>query len=227
MKNKNTVTFILMFLPILLIFLFFYLELNKYLNLNYLKNQQENFISFYRQSPIQTLFIYTLIYIVSTALSIPGAALLTLIAGALFGVITGTVIVSFASTTGATLAFLTSRFILRDWVQKRFCSSLRKINKGIEKEGAFYLFTLRLVPVFPFFVVNLIMGLTPMKTGTFFFTSQVGMLAATIVFVNAGTQLAKIESLKGLLSPSLVFSFCLLGLFPITTKKLFELFKKD
>ncbi len=220
MKDKNKWVFVLTFFLILLFSFFFYMDLDRFLSLDFLKNQQEEFVSFYREKPIQTLLVYMCFYIVSVALSIPGAIVLTLVAGALFGVVAGTLIVSFASTIGATLAFLVSRFILRGRVQKRFGSSLEKINRGIEEEGAFYLFALRLVPLFPFFVINLIMGLTPMKTGTFFFISQLGMLPATILFVNAGTQLGKVESPEGLLSPALVFSFCLLGLFPVTAKKL-------
>ncbi len=205
---------------ILLIFLFFFHGLNKHLSFDSIRDQQQVFANFYQEKPIQTLLIYMLVYIINITLFLPGAVPLTILAGALFGLVTGTILVSLASTTGATLAFLTSRFILRDWVQGRFGSSLKKINKGIEEEGAFYLFNLRLVPLFPFSAVNLIMGLTPMKTGTFFFVSQVGMLAGTIVFVNAGTQLSKIESPESLLSPRLVFAFCLLGVFPIIIKKL-------
>ena len=203
---------------------FFYFDLGQYLTLTYLKSQQDAFTHFYSTNPIQTISIYMIIYIVSTALSLPGAALLTLLGGALFGVLTGTIIVSFASTIGATLAFLASRFLLRDWVQSRFSSPLDKINKGVKEEGAFYLFTLRLIPAVPFFVINLVMGLTPMKTLTYFFVSQVGMLAGTVVYVNAGTQLSKIESLSGILSPQIILSFVILGLFPIITKKVMEKF---
>ncbi len=157
-----------------------------------------------------------------TGLSLPGAALMTLVAGAVFGLLWGTVIVSFASSLGATLAFLASRFLLRDAIQGRFGDKLRAINAGVEKEGAFYLFTLRLVPAFPFFVINLVMGLTPMKTRTFYWVSQVGMLAGTLVYVNAGTQLARLESVKGILSPGLLASFAALGLFPLVAKKIVD-----
>ena len=225
MKIQTRWAYILIFFLILLIFLFFPLGFNKYLSFDFIRDRQQDFVNFYQKRPILTLFIYMLVYIISSALSLPGALPLTLLAGALFGLVTGTLVVSFASTIGATLAFLASRFILRDRVQRHFGSSLKKINKGIESEGAFYLFAIRLIPVFPFFVVNLIMGLTPMKTGTFFFVSQSGMLAGTLVFVNAGSQLAEIESPEGLLSPSLIFAFCLLGLFPMITKKLIR--KKD
>ena len=150
---------------------------------------------------------------------------MTLAGGALFGLVTGTVVVSFASTIGATIACIVSRYLLRDWVQNKFGERLTTINDGVEKEGAFYLFTLRLIPVFPFFVINLLMGLTRMRIFTFFWVSQVGMLAGTIVFVNAGKELAKIDSLKGILSPGLIISFIILGLFPISVKKIMELYR--
>ena len=166
--------------------------------------------TFYKENALLAIGAYTGVYILSTALSLPGAALLTLLGGALFGLVTGTILVSFASTIGATLAFLVSRLLLRDFVQGKFGHYLKPFNEGIKKDGALYLFTLRLIPAFPFFVINLVMGLTPMKTIPFFFVSQIGMLAGTIVFVNAGTQLAQIESLSGILSPKIIFSFVLL-----------------
>ena len=164
--------------------------------------------------------VYFLIYVAVTALSLPGAVVMTLAGGALFGLWVGLLVVSFASSIGATLAFLASRLLLRDWVQGRFGDRLAAVNAGIAKDGAFYLFTLRLVPLFPFFVINLLMGLTPIKTRTFYWVSQVGMLAGTLVFVNAGTQLAKLDSLSGILSPALLGSFALLGVFPLLAKKL-------
>lgn len=215
-----------LFFICLIVLIFLLPELNKYLNFDFIKNHRQNFFDFYQQNPFKTLFIYTSVYITATALSLPGAVLLTLLGGTLFGVFIGTFIVSLASTTGATLAFLVSRFFFKDQVQKRFGPSLKKINKGIENEGAFYLFTLRLIPLFPFFAVNLIMGLTPMGTRTFFFVSQAGMLPATIIFVNAGTQLAKIQSVEDLLSPSLIFAFSLIGFLPITTKKILKFINK-
>jgi uncharacterized membrane protein YdjX (TVP38/TMEM64 family) len=150
---------------------------------------------------------------------------MTLAGGGLFGVLTGTIAVSFASSIGATLACIVSRYLLKDWVQGKFGDKLVKINEGMEKEGGFYLFSLRLVPIFPFFVINLVMGLTPIRMGTYYWVSQLGMLPATIVFVNAGTQLAKIDSLGGILSPGLIISFGLLGLFPVVSKKLLTMFK--
>jgi uncharacterized membrane protein YdjX (TVP38/TMEM64 family) len=151
---------------------------------------------------------------------------LTIAGGALFGFLTGTLIVSFASTIGATLACFVARFLLRDWVQAKFGDKIVKINEGIGKEGAFYLFTLRLIPVFPFWIINLVMGVTKMPLGTFYWVSQLGMLAGTMVYVNAGKELARIDSLKGILSPGLIVSFALLGIFPIVVKKLLTLYKK-
>ena len=209
-----------------LIALFFIFDLGQYLTLSYIKSQQDQFAQFYADNALLTIAGYMLVYITTTALSLPGAALLTLLGGALFGVVTGTIIVSFASTIGATLAFLVARFLLRDWVQNKFSEQLKTLNKGVEDEGAFYLFTLRLIPAVPFFVINLAMGLTPMKTMTFYLVSQVGMLAGTIVYVNAGTQLAKIESASGILSPALLGSFVVLELFPIVTKKIMGFFTK-
>lgn len=205
--------------------LFFYFDLSRFLSLDYLKESQARFQQLYLQHRVAVLGTYMLIYIVVTALSLPGAAVMTLAGGGLFGVTTGTVAVSFASTIGATCACLASRFFLRDWVQSKFGEKLYTINEGIEKEGAFYLFSLRLIPVFPFFIINLLMGLTTMPVRTYFWVSQLGMLPATVVYVNAGNELAKIDSLAGILSPSLIASFVVLGLFPITVKKLMERFR--
>ena len=204
---------------------FFIFDLDQYLTLNYLKQQQEAFGSFYAENRFLTIAIYMAIYILVTALSLPGATIMTLAGGALFGLWTGLIAVSFASTIGATLAFLVSRFILRDWVQDKFGNKLSALNSGVEKDGAFYLFSLRLVPIFPFFMINLAMGLTPLKTALFYIVSQIGMLPGTFVYVNAGTQISKIESASGILSPGLLFSFILLGIFPIIAKKILEAVK--
>ena len=163
---------------------------------------------------MQSAAIYFAGYVTIVALSLPAAAVLTLLGGAIFGFLLGTVLCSFAATTGATIAFLVARFLLRDMVLARFGDSLGPLNRGIEKDGAFYLFTLRLVPLFPFFVVNLAMALTPIRAFTYAWVTQVGILAGSAVFVNAGTQLARIESLDGILSPALIGSFVLLGVFP-------------
>lgn len=194
------------------------LDLGQYLSLESLKTNQVAIAQFYSANPLITITLFFVIYIITTALSLPGATILTLAGGAIFGFFTGTILVSFASTIGATLAFLASRFLLRDFVQTKFSERIRIINEGIEKEGSFYLFTLRLIPLFPFFLVNLVMGLTPIKTITFFLVSQIGMLAGTAVFVNAGTELAQIDALKGILSLRLIVSFALIGLLPLISK---------
>jgi len=208
-----------------LIAAFFLLPVERYLSLDFLKAQQATLADYFGRHPVQTAALFFVTYVAVTGLSLPGAALLTLAAGAVFGLVWGTVIVSFASTLGATFAFLVSRFLLRDLVQARFGDKLRAINAGINKDGPFYLFTLRLVPAFPFFIINLLMGLTPMRPWTFYWVSQLGMLAGTLVYVNAGTQLAKIESLPGILSPGLIASFTLLGVFPLVARWLVDAFK--
>jgi pyruvate/2-oxoglutarate dehydrogenase complex dihydrolipoamide dehydrogenase (E3) component/uncharacterized membrane protein YdjX (TVP38/TMEM64 family) len=203
--------------------LYLALDLGQYLNLQTLKAQQQAIEAFRTDNPGLSVALYFSAYVVMAALSLPGAALLTLAGGAVFGLLWGVVIVSFASSIGATLAFLISRFLLRDWVQQRFGQRLQAIDEGVKREGAFYLFTLRLVPVFPFFLVNLLSGLTGMKARTFYWVSQLGMLAGTVVYVNAGTQLAKIDSLSGILSPGLLGSFALLGVFPLLARKIVDI----
>jgi len=199
---------------------FRYFDVGQYLSLDYLKASQAKFLELYLENRLLVVAAYMGIYIAVTALSLPGAVVMTLAGGALFGLVVGTVVISFASTIGATLACMVSRFLLREWVQDKFGDRLAVINRGIEKEGAFYLFSLRLVPIFPFFVINLLMGLTRMRLFTFFWVSQIGMLAGTIVYVNAGKELAKIESLSGIISPGLLISFVILGLFPLAAKKI-------
>lgn len=206
---------------------FFAFDLGQYLNLRTLKEQQAAIQGFQAAQPLLSGVIYFLVYVAATALSLPGAALLTLAGGAVFGLLWGTAIVSFASTIGATLAFLMSRFLLRDWVESRFGQRLTAIDQGVRREGAFYLFTLRLVPVFPFFLINLLFGLTGMKARTFYWVSQIGMLAGTVVYVNAGTQLGKLESLSGILSPALLGSFVLLGIFPLIARRIVEVIRRN
>lgn len=218
MKSRTTKIALILLLAVLVV-AFFAFDLGRYLTLDYLKSQQQAFNEYYQQNRFSTLLSYFVIYVLVTALSLPGAAVMTLAGGALFGLWPALIVVSFASSIGATLAFLVSRFLLRDWVQGRFGDRLKAINAGVEKEGAFYLFSLRLVPIFPFFVINLLMGLTPLKTRLFYLVSQVGMLAGTIVYVNAGTQLGQLESAAGILSPGIIFSFALLGVFPLVAKK--------
>ncbi len=203
-----------------LIATFFMFDLQQYLTLDALKAKQGDIESYRSVHPSLAVIIYGLVYVIVTGLSLPGAAILTLLGGAVFGLFWGTIIVSFASTIGATLAFIAARFLFRDIVKSRFGSRMKAIDEGIARDGAFYLFTLRLVPVFPFFMINLTMGLTTLKVRTFYWVSQIGMLAGTVVYVNAGTQLAKIDSLSGILSPALLGSFVLLGLFPLIAKKI-------
>lgn len=210
-----------------LIFTFFIFDLGQYLSLEFFQQQRANIDAFNENNPFLTATVFFLLYVVITALSLPAAVIITLAGGAIFGVIKGTILVSFASTIGATLAFLIARTLLQDSVQKKFSSSLKSINKGIEKEGAFYLFGLRLVPVFPFFAVNLLMGLTKMPTWQYFLVSQIGMLPGTLVYVNAGTQIAQIESLKDIGSPSLIISFAILGIFPLLAKRILNMIQAN
>ena len=205
---------------------FFAFDLDRYFSLEFLKQSQARFAELRETQPLQLALGFFLIYVAVTALSLPGATIVTLAGGAIFGLGWGLLIVSFASSIGATLAFLAARFLLRDSVQSRFGQRLADMDKGIQKDGAFYLFTLRLIPVVPFFVINLLMGLTKMKAWTFYWVSQLGMLAGTAVYVNAGTQLGQIDSLKGILSPGLLGSFVLLGLFPLVARKIVEAVQK-
>ena len=225
MKNL-IVKILLLFFLIALVFAFKTFDLEQYLTLSYLKENQQVFQDYYREHRLFTAAIYIGIYVVVTALSLPGAVILTLAGGALFGFLTGVLLVSFASTVGATLAFLAARFLLRDWVRRRFQQKIAIIDEGVQKEGGLYLFTLRLIPLFPFFLINLVMGLTPIRTSTFFFVSQIGMLAGTMVYVNAGVQIGNIDSLRGILSFNLLFAFVLLGILPLIAKKIINGLKK-
>jgi pyruvate/2-oxoglutarate dehydrogenase complex dihydrolipoamide dehydrogenase (E3) component/uncharacterized membrane protein YdjX (TVP38/TMEM64 family) len=202
------------------------LDLGRFLSFEALKASQASFAQLHADQPFTVATVYFVLYVLATALSIPGAVIITLAGGAIFGLWQGLLIVSFASTIGATLAFLASRFVLRDWVEGKFGSRLADINRGVDKEGAFYLFTLRLIPVVPFFLINLLMGLTRMKALTFYWVSQLGMLAGTAVYVNAGTQLAQLDSLQGILSPALLGSFVLLGVFPLIARRIVAAIQK-
>ena len=213
---------LLLFVAVALVAAFFLLDLSRFFSLDYLKSQQAALDGWYRAHPWTTAAAYFAVYVTVTGLSLPGAAILTLAGGAIFGVLRGTVIVSFASSIGATLAFLASRYLFRDAIQRRFGDRLSAVNAGVQKEGAFYLFTLRLVPAFPFFLINLLMGLTPMSTRTFYWVSQLGMLLGTLVYVNAGTELARVASVKDILSPGLLISFALLGIFPLFAKRMVD-----
>ncbi len=201
---------------------FFALDLGTYFSLAFVKERQAAFSALYAERPWTVTAVYAGVYVAVTALSLPGAAIMTLAGGAGFGLLWGTVVVSLASTLGATLAMLAARYLFQDSVQQRFGRQLAEVNARLDKEGAFYLFTLRLLPVVPFFMLNLLMGLTRMKARTFFWVSQVGMFAGTVAYVNAGTQLAQIDSLRGILSPALLGSFAALGLLPLAVKKLLD-----
>ena len=208
-----------------LVAVFFAFDLGNYMTLEYLKASQQKFEVLYAEHQVPAIAGYMVIYILVTSLSLPGAAIMTIAGGALFGLVTGTLAVSFASTIGATLAAFVARFLLRDWVQGKFGDKIAKVNEGIEKEGTFYLFTLRLIPIFPFWMINLVMGVTKMSLWSFYWVSQLGMLAGTIVYVNAGKELAKIDSLSGIMSPGLIISFALLGIFPLAVKKIVAFFR--
>jgi len=214
---KKTILLVLLGCVLLL---FFQFDLGQYLTLDYIKSQQQVINQYYLDNRLLTLIGFFLLYVVITGASLPGAAVLTLAAGAIFGLVTALILVSFASTIGASIAFLVSRYLFRDMVESRFGTSLQAVNAGIEKDGPFYLFALRLVPAFPFFVINLVMGLTKLRLWTFFWVSQLGMLAGTVVYVNAGTQLGQIESARGIFSTEILLSFLLLAILPFIGKKL-------
>ena len=212
---------------ILLICVIAFLSINygQLLTLENAKAQQESLSQYINTNFMVSALLYFSLYVAVTALSFPGAAVVTLLGAALFGFWTSLLLVSFASTLGATLAFLSSRFLLKDWVQQKFGDRLSTINEGVKKDGAFYLFSLRLIPVVPFFLINLLMGLTPLSVARFYIVSQLGMLPGTAVYLNAGTQLANIDSLSGIVSLPVILSFILLGLFPIITKKMMTLLR--
>jgi uncharacterized membrane protein YdjX (TVP38/TMEM64 family) len=205
-----------------LIAAFFILDLDRFFTLENVRASRAAIDGYRDAHPLLATGAFFLTYVAVTGLSLPGAAILTLAAGAIFGLLWGTVVVSFASALGATIALVVSRFVLHDAIQARFGDKLEPINAGVRRDGAFYLFTLRLIPAFPFFIINLVMGLTPIPVRTFYWVSQVGMLPVTLVFVNAGTELAKVDSLKDILSPTLIASLVLIGLFPLIARKVVE-----
>ncbi|MFA9421166.1 MAG: FAD-dependent oxidoreductase, partial [Gammaproteobacteria bacterium] len=221
MKKK----LVLVGLIAVIVVIFFAFDLEQYLSLEYIKAQQGQVETLYAENRLATLLIFFIVYVVVTGVSLPGAAIMSLAAGAVFGLLTGVILISFASTIGASIAFMISRYLFRESVEARFGSSLKSINAGIQRDGAFYLFALRLVPAFPFFVINLVMGLTKIKLITFYWVSQLGMLAGTIVYINAGTQLAQIDSASGIFSPGIILSFVLLALLPFAGRKLISILK--
>jgi uncharacterized membrane protein YdjX (TVP38/TMEM64 family) len=203
-----------------------YIGPEKYLNLDFVKSKLDQLISYRQENPFTMILLYAGIYIAVTAASIPGALILTLLGGAIFGFMLGTLVVLISATIGATIAFLIARYLFDDLVQNRMGERLVTIRENFRKEGALYLFSLRLVPVIPFFAINLLMGLTSIKTTTYFGASLIGMAPGTMVFVNAGTQLARLDSIKGLLSPAVIGSFLLLAIFPYIARYLLKLIKK-
>jgi pyruvate/2-oxoglutarate dehydrogenase complex dihydrolipoamide dehydrogenase (E3) component/uncharacterized membrane protein YdjX (TVP38/TMEM64 family) len=221
--NKNKL--VVLVVVVALIAAFFAFDLGRFFSLAYLKTSQAQFAELYQARPALVIGLYALAYIVVFALALPVGAVISLAGGAMFGLLVGTIVVSFASSIGATLAFLASRYILADTVRARFGARLAEVDKGIQKDGPFYLFTLRLIPAIPPAAINLLFGLTKMRTWTFYWVSQIGMLAGTIVYINAGTQLAQIDSPAGILSPGLIVSFLLLGFFPLVAKKIVDTVK--
>ena len=204
---------------------FWSLGLNRYFTLSFIRSSSDAGRAVYAAHPVLTVACYFALYVLSTALSLPGAVVLTIAAGGFFGLVAGTLITSFASAIGAAIACFLSRYLLRPWVQEKLGRRAGRINEGVDREGALYLFTLRLIPVFPFWMINLAMGLTTMPLSRFYWVSQLGMLPATIVYVNAGQELARVTSLKGILSPGLVVSFVLIGVLPLTAKKALALYR--
>jgi len=224
-SKKNVLRLIALGILIVAAILFRTFHIDDYLTLSFIKESHHRLFALHADHRVTVTGAYMLLYITVTALALPGATIMTLAGGALFGLLPGVIIISFASSIGATIACGMSRFVLRDWVQAKFGERFKTIDEGIAREGAFYLFTLRLIPLFPFFMINLLMGLTKMPLRTFYWVSQLGMLAGTIVYVNAGRELGKIDSLKNILSPGLIISFVLLGLFPLVAKKVLSLYK--
>ncbi len=224
--NKLYIRFLVAAAVLIMIAAYYGLGLDAYFTLDGIKNIQHHIDGYYQTHTLATILVFAGVYVAMTTFSIPAASLLTLLAGALFGFSTGLVVTSLASTTGATLAFLMARFVLHNTVQEKYSHRLAVINKGFEKEGAFYLFALRLVPAFPFFLINLVMGLVPIKTWTYFWVSLVGMLPGTAVYVYAGTALAQIDSLRDIASPQVLVAFALLGLLPLVLRKTLKFIKK-
>lgn len=217
---------IIILLLVVVVAAWFVFDLHQYFSFVYIQSQQAIWAQAFSDNPYWVAGVFFAAYVLVTALSLPGAAVMTLASGALFGVLWGTVLSSFASTMGASLAFLLARFVGRDWVQKRFADQLKTINAGVKKEGGFYLFSLRLIPAFPFFLINIVMALTPIKLRQFYWISQLGMLAGTFVYVNAGTQLSQLESMEGIFSPMLILSFVALGLLPLVAKKFLNILRR-
>ena len=224
-KPLGNVRLVVLALLVVAVGSFFFFGLDEYLSLERLQDGRVALDAWVSENPALAWGGFFLAYVVVTALSLPGAAIMTLAAGAFFGLVSGFLLASFASSIGATLAMLIARLLLGDWVQGRYGAQLTRMNEGLERDGGFYLFSLRMVPLFPFFVINLVMGITKMRAWSFYWISQLGMLPGTLVFVFAGTQLAEIESVGDILSPGLLLAFTLLGLFPIAARKLMQMLR--
>lgn len=224
--TKNTSRFILIGVIVAAVAAFVALDLGQYLSFEALKTQRDALQGQVAAHPVLSITLFFVAYVLVAALALPGAAIMTLAGGALFGLVTGTLVVSFASSIGATLAFLGARFLFRDSIQARFGDKLKTLNDGIDREGGFYLLALRLVPVFPFFVINVLGGLTSLRPRTFYWVSQLGMLPATAVYVNAGTELAQVDSAGDILSPQLIGAFVLLGVLPLIARTALNAYRK-
>jgi uncharacterized membrane protein YdjX (TVP38/TMEM64 family) len=226
MERADRKKIIIASVAVLMIILFWAYRLNDYFSLAYFKSMHSGLVDAYHDYPLRFISAYMAVYIAITVLGLPVSIPLSLLGGSIFGFWAGIIMISFASTIGATLACLVSRYLFRDWVQRAFSGKLAAINRGIEEEGPFYLFSLRLIPLIPFEAINFAMGVTPMPIRTFYLVSQAGMLPATIVFVNAGRELSRIESAAGILSPALVISFTLIAIFPFAAKKALALYRR-
>ena len=223
--SKKTQKVLLLIFLISLIILFFIFDINQYSSLENIKIQYQNSLYYYDKNKLLVHIIFIFIYIITTSLSLPFALSLTLIGGALFGFFYALILVSFGSAIGATIAFLLARFIGYEYIKDKYKNQLSRFYNGFKKEGAFYLFTMRMVPIFPFFIINIVTALMPIKTWTFYWVSQVGMLPGTILYVFAGTQLSEIKSLSDIMSPTLIVTFIFIGIFPIIVKKVFKYLK--
>ncbi len=223
-KNKSII--VLSFF-LIVTFLYYFFDLQNFITFESVKLYQAILIKFFEDNPHLFLFFYFITYVILTSFSLPGATVLTIVGGGIFGIFVGTIVVSFASSIGATFAMLISRYLARKWVQKKFSKEMQKINHRINMEGIYYLIFLRLLPLIPFFVVNLVMGLTSVRTVTFFWVSQLGMLPATIVYVNAGLQLNNLNSISDVYSPEFIISFLILAMFPFLVKKILSKISKN
>jgi len=222
MKNTKLLVALVV---VALVAAYFLFDIGQYLSLEFLQAKRKMLVAHATENPVSSIATFFLLYVVAAVISIPGISLLSIGAGAIFGSFTGFILVSFAATIGATVAFLLSRYLFKNVIENKFSSQVKSINAGIEKEGAFYLFTMRLIPLIPFFLINLVMGLTNMKTSVFYIVSQIGMIPTSAIFTYSGNQLAKIETMKDILSPGLLLAFALLGIFPFAAKQLIKFYK--